>query len=458
MRGDGVIALVPEDLSAAHAIAQFCAKPVMSEKARLFARDAIIDTLACMAAGRSDQSTQTVAKAFLPTESGGTANLITGHQSSPIVAALVNGTAAHALDYDDNFLPGMSHASAVLVPAILALADFDSTSGTQLIDAYLAGLQAQAFVGAGVGMTHYTAGWHGTSTIGTIGTAAATASILGLDAEETARAIVIAVSYASGTKGQFGTMIKPFHAGMAARNAVEAALLAKAGMQARHDILEGEQGFHELFSGDKRLGWDSAAIIEPKQHSIETAGVMPKRHPCCGSTHMIVDGLFDLMREHEFTADDVVHVEALVGIANYRNLAYSQPMNEMQARFSMQYCVARALRQGQLSLTDFIPQAVRDYGEDPLLGQVRMLSYSPDEERLAREKLPHIVTVHLHDGRVLTASRAFAVGTLQQPFSDGDRVQKFMDCCGEISDAATIYESLLGLDKAYDLKALKPLF
>lgn len=458
MRGDGGIASVSEELSAARAIAQFCAKSVVSEKARLLARDAIIDTLACMVAGHRDPSTKTVAKAFLATDSGGIAKLITGHQSSPIVAALVNGTAAHALDYDDNFLPGMSHASAVLLPAILALADFDTISGAQLIDAYLAGLQAQALVGAGVGMTHYTAGWHGTSTIGTIGSAVATASILGLDAEATARAIVIAVSYASGIKGQFGTMIKPFHAGMAARNAVEAALLAKAGMQARHDILEGEQGFHELFAGDKRLGWHSAAIIEPKQHSIETAGVMPKRHPCCGSTHMIVDGLFDLMREHQFTADVVVDVEALVGIANYRNLAYPQPVNEMQARFSMQYCVARALRQGQLSLTDFTPQAVRESADDPLLGQVRMLSYSPDEERLARLKLPHIVTVQLSDGRVLVASRMFAVGTLQQPFSECDRVQKFMDCCGEISDAAAIYESLLGLDKALDLRALKPLF
>lgn len=445
-------------MSAADAIAQYCAKPVVSEKARLLARDAIIDTLACMVAGRHDLSTQTVAKAFMVADTGGVASLITGDRASPIVAALVNGTAAHALDYDDNFLPGMSHASAVLVPAILALADFDSTSGAQLIDAYLAGLQAQAMVGAGVGQAHYTAGWHGTSTIGTIGTAAATASILGLDAQATASAMVIAVSYASGTKGQFGTLIKPFHAGMAARNAVEAALLAKAGMQARHDILEGEQGFHELFAGDKRLGWDIDAIIEPKQHSIETAGVMPKRHPCCGSTHLIIDGLFDLMREHQFTAHDVVHVEALVGIANYRNLAYPQPENEMQARFSMQYCVARALQQGQLSLADFSPQAVRGFASDPLLQQVTMLSYSRDEEKLAQEKLPHIVTVQLRDGRELTASREFAVGTLQQPFSAADRVQKFMDCCGEINDAAAIYENLLGLDKAPDLTALKPLF
>ncbi|UCA45006.1 MmgE/PrpD family protein [Pseudochrobactrum sp. XF203] len=445
-------------MTVAGAIAQVCAKPVTSAKARLLARDAIIDTLACMVAGREDASTKTVFEAFARTGSAGEALLVTGAKSSPIVAALVNGTAAHALDYDDNFLPGMSHASAVIVPALLAVADFEKTSGAQLIDAYLAGLQAQALIGAGVGQAHYTAGWHGTSTIGSIGTAAAVAHLLGLDEEATARAITIAVSYASGTKGQFGTLIKPFHAGMAARNAVEAALLAKAGMQARPDILEGAQGFHSLFAGDQRRGWKTEAIIADAEHIIETAGVMPKKHPCCGSTHLIVDGLLDLMHEHDFTAEDVDSIEALVGIANYRNLTYPQPVDEMQARFSMQYCVARALRQGHLSLADFTPQAVQHYASDALLNHVTMLSYSADEERIAQDKLPHVVTVKLHDGRVLTASRNYAVGGLQEPFTDADRLGKFMDCCGASDSAAGVYEELLALDDAKDLKALKLLF
>ena len=445
-------------MTVAGAIAQICARPVTSVKARLLARDAIIDTLACMVAGREDISTKTVFEAFAPTGSAGEALLATGETSSPIVAALVNGTAAHALDYDDNFLPGMSHASAVIVPAMLAVADFDTTSGAQLVDAYLAGLQAQALIGDGVGQAHYTAGWHGTSTIGSIGTVVAVAHMLGLDEEATVRAITIAVSYASGTKGQFGTLIKPFHAGMAARNAVEAALLAKAGMQARPDILEGAQGFHSLFAGDPRRGWKTDAMAEAAGHIIETAGVMPKKHPCCGSTHLIVDGLLDLMREHHFTAEDVESVEALVGIANYRNLTYPQPVDEMQARFSMQYCVARALRAGHLSLADFTPQAVQRYADDPLLSCVTMLSYSADEERVSQDKLPHIATVKLHDGRVLTASRNYAVGSLQEPFTDADRFEKFMDCCGTLNNADSIYESLLALDDAKDLKALKLMF
>lgn len=447
-----------EEMTVAAAIAQVCARPVTSAKARLLARDAIIDTLACMMAGRDDLSTNTVFEAFAQTGSVGEALLVNGETSSPIVAALVNGTAAHALDYDDNFLPGMSHASAVIVPALLAVADFEKMSGAQLIDAYLAGLQAQALIGDGVGQAHYTAGWHGTSTIGSIGTVVAVAHLLGLDEEATAQAITIAVSYASGTKGQFGTLIKPFHAGMAARNAVEAALLAKAGMQARPDILEGAQGFHSLFAGDQRRGWKTDIMADTADHIIETAGVMPKKHACCGSTHLIVDGLLDLVREHGFTAEDVESVETLVGIANYRNLTYPLPVDEMQARFSMQYCVARALRAGHLSLADFTPQAVQCYADDPLLSSVTMLSYSADEERVSQDKLPHIATVKLHDGRVLTVSRNYAVGSLQEPFTDADRFGKFMDCCGGLSDAAGLYETLQALDNAPDLRVLTAFF
>lgn len=447
-----------DEMTVATAIALACLKPVLSENARELARDAILDTLACMVAGSEDDSTQSVAAAFAEFNTGGSALLITGGAGSPMLAALVNGTAAHALDFDDNFLPGMSHASAVIVPAITALADLDKTAGAYLVDAYLAGLQAQALVGEGLGQAHYTAGWHGTSTVGSIGTAVATAHMLGLDILATAQAITIAASSASGTKGQFGTLIKPFHAGMAARNAVEAALLAKVGMKARHDILEGEQGIRELYAGDPRLGWNIEDILADRPHVIETAGVMPKRHPCCGSTHMIIDGLLDLQAEHGFAAEDVVAIDTLVGIANYRNLAYTQPTDQMQARFSMQYCVARTLRQGYLALADFTPQTVTAFKDDPLLGVVNMRSYSLEEERASAEKLPHVATVTLKDGRVLRASRSFAVGTLQQPFGAGDRTRKFLDCCSAVPKTDQIYSDLYDLDGAANLNAIVGLF
>jgi 2-methylcitrate dehydratase PrpD len=170
-----------------------------SPLARRRAVEAITDTIGCMVAGVDDVSTRAVRRAMAgQISAAGESPVIGGGRASAAVAALVNGTAAHALDYDDNFYPAISHASAVLVPALLAAAVPLKTSGRALVDAYLVGLEAQAAVGLGVNPSHYTVGWHSTSTCGAIGTAAGVARLIGLDAAAIARAMSIAVSTASG--------------------------------------------------------------------------------------------------------------------------------------------------------------------------------------------------------------------------------------------------------------------
>lgn len=423
------------------------------------AGDAIADTIACMVAGVGDDATAAVRAAFADAIGvAGPSPVLGGGRAAAPLAALVNGTAAHALDYDDNFHPAISHASAVLVPALLAAAPIGA-SGRQLVDAYLVGLEAQAAVGFGVNPSHYTIGWHSTSTCGAIGTAAGVGRLLGLDAAAIARAMSVAVSSAAGVKGQFGTAAKPFHAGMAARNAVEAALLARAGLTGRLDILEGPQGFLELFGGPDAPGWRDRPLGQP--HVLESHGVIPKRHPCCGSTHYVVDMLLDLKAEHGFTAADVAAVDCLVGIANARNLAYAAPVDEMQARFSMHYCVALALTQDRLGLADFTPAAVARPELRALLRLTTMRARTPEEERAAGGRLPHQVAVTLKSGRVLSAERAFAKGAIADPFSAADRLAKFADCCGARLDAATtaaLYASLDALDDQPDLGFLQPVF
>lgn len=430
-----------------------------SPRAQELAKHAIADTIGCMFAGRNDFSSRAAKGAFAGYLSNGAGALTVGGDSSnAAVAALINATAAHALDYDDNFLPGMSHASAVLVPALLATAQVHNFTGQALIDAYLIGLQAQAFIGNGVGSSHYTAGWHGTSTIGCIGTAAGVAWLIGLDAAGIARSLSNAVSLASGTKGQFGTPIKPLHAGFGARNAVDAALLAKTGMTGRLDILECPQGFRELFGGSHPADWNAGAITATRDHVIETTGVIPKRHPCCGSTHLVVDALLDLKQSHAFGKGDVVSIDTTVGISNWRNLAYPEPRDEMQARFSMQYCVAAMLDKGALNLADFTPHAVADNTDRHLMQRISMVAYSEEQELASPGKLPHMVAVTLSDGRVLTASRLEAKGSLGDAFTDGDRKTKFQDCCGQLGDAEAIYERLSLLEKEPDIGFLAPVF
>ncbi|MDW8844783.1 MmgE/PrpD family protein [Erwinia sp. MMLR14_017] len=425
-------------------IAAWCARePRFSTTAHRLAREAISDTLACLCAGRRDFSTLAVKQAWK----------YDAH-SSPAVMALVNATAAHAIDYDDNFGPGMSHASAVLVPALLAVALEQKASGEALVKAYLIGLQAQAFVGDVVSPSHYTAGWHGTSTIGCIGTAAGVAWLKGLDEAGIARTLSIAVSLASGVKGQFGTPLKPFHAGMAARNAVEAAQLAATGMSGRLDILEGAMGFCQLFAGSPFSSEKVQAWAATDQHIIETVGVMPKKHPCCGSTHRVLDAIADLQAQHRFSAAEVESVSCKVGLSNLRNLAYPAPEDEMQARFSMNYCVVRMLEAGSLSVADFTPEQVSMQAGHPLMRRITMQSWQPEEEAESAD-LPHLVSITLLDGRVLHHQRFSAKGSLSEPFSERERQEKFADCCAPLSGAEALYQRIGKLEKEFDLAFLQ---
>ena len=410
---------------------------------------AIADTLACMVAGQGDIATQAVRRALAGPD--GAADLVGGGRAPAPLAALVNGTAAHALDFDDNFMPGMSHASAVLVPALLALGQ--GVSGADLVTAYLVGLEAQALVGQGVAPEHYVAGWHGTSTIGTVGTAAGCAHLLGLDHAGIAQAMSLAVSMASGMKGQFGTPAKPFHAGMAARNAVEAAFLARAGLTGREDILERSQGFGELMGGGEAAHWDIPGPDTP--HVIATAGLLPKIHPCCGSTHNAVDMVLALRRQHGFAARDVAEVVLTVGRANYLNLAYPQPVTAMEARFSMQYCVALALVQDLLSLSDFTPEAVARPHLRALLARISM-QVMPLAKEKAEARPPHRALIRLRDGRELRASLAHARGSLQDPLDEATRIAKLRDCfayAGRRLDDAGL-AALEGIDALPDLAPL----
>src|SRR6185295_15005941 len=162
-------------------------------------------------------------------------------------AALANGTAAHALDYDDMCFVSLAHPSAPLVPAVLAAAESARLSGRAVLDAYVVGFEIEARLGRLMNPRHYQRGWHCTSTLGTIGAAAAVGRLLGLDAAAAGHALAIAASQASGLKENFGTMVKPLHAGLAARNGVLAALLARGGMVASRQAFEGPQGFLRAF-------------------------------------------------------------------------------------------------------------------------------------------------------------------------------------------------------------------
>lgn len=395
------------------------------------ARNAMIDIVGCMIAGGPDEATRRVLDAVRDLGAG-PASIVGGvEQLTAPHAALVNGTAAHALDFDDNYHGNCGHATAVLAPALLALGEEHGAGGAAVLDAYIAGLEAMLVIGAGVNIAHYGRGWHTTSTIGVIGAAGAAARLLGLDTDGVQRALSLGFSHASGSKLQFGTMAKPLHAGMAAKNALMAARYAQAGLSAADEPLEKAWGFRDLYIGiDASPGYADAADLLGPPLAIERYGLKVKIHPDCASTHCAVDGVLALMAEHGLCADDIDMVETVVNKISYDNLMFPDPASEMEARFSMQYGVALAVTKGALKLADFRPEAIADETVRAWLPRVKMTLSPPDNPLVTADngREPAKVFIRTKDGREFDIFMQYAKGVLQNPLTEDEMWAKFDDC------------------------------
>ena len=424
------------------------------ELARERAAQAIEDTVACMVAGADDLCPVKVRKGITHFGSG-TSSVVGQSEKAPAPwAAMANGAAAHALDYDDNVQVVLGHTSAVQVPALLALGEAVGATGKQVVDAYIIGFEIGMALGRGVNWSHYNIGWHSTSTIIEIATAGACARLLGLDRAGMAHALSLGTSMAGGPKAQFGSMAKSFHAGLAAQQAITSAQLAAAGLEGRMEVLEAPMGFLELFGGKFPPGWENALDGFGQTLAILEHGIVPKRHPCCASTHKCLDAVLDLRREHGFTADQVDSVHTVVGSSNKRNLSYDDPQNDREAKFSMQYCLALGLVQDHLRIADFAPEAVYRPELRALIPRITMDAFPVERERAGETPPDHEVTVRLKDGTVFETTRAHPRGTIHDPFDAADRAAKYADCiAGKLddNDSAALADVLARFEAVNDL-------
>ncbi len=351
-------------------------------------------------------------------------------------AALVNGTAAHALDFDDNFDPAKAHASAVLAPAILALAEQEERSGADCLDAYIAGLQILGRIGQGVNPVHRNRGWHATATVGAVGAAAACARLLKLDSQKSGFALSMATSMASGFMSQFGTMTKPLHAGLAAKSGILAATFARSGIDSGLRTLDGPTGMNRLMVGPdyeslrdgldhvehgQTLRFETRQIGDPLL--ILSSGFRVKRFPNCGSAHRSMDAVLQLKQIHGFEVDQVVAVDVRAPVSHLANLMYESPEDGLQAKFSLEYGIARCLLDGQVTLADFTDQEVNDPKVKALYPLIRRHPVDKPEGEFPTE-----VEISLSDGRQLRASIAMPVGSLASPFGMDQYWAKLEGC------------------------------
>lgn len=421
-------------------------------------RTAIIDTLGVTLAGSVEPCTTLLLRTPGVAQAPGPCTLFgTSQKTSALDAAFVNGTASHALDYDDFSQPMGGHQSAPLVAPLIAVAEERGLSGAQVIQSYVVGIETEIRLARAVNFHHYDKGWHPTATLGVFGAAAASGHMLGLDEEKLAVALAIAASFSSGVKANFGTMVKPLHVGQCARNGLLAALLAESGYDANPAVLEHKQGFLNAFNGPGNYvadlifeNWaDPLEVISP------TLGL--KQFPCCGSTHPAVAMMLKLRQEEGITAADVERVEIMPHKRRLPHTDNPDPHTPLAAKFSVQYAVARALLDGAVRLHDFEGEAHLDPNVRAIMAKTTARPH-PDMADDSVEQFGAEVRVTLLDGRVLSRRVDGLIGRGgDNPLSSEELWEKFYDCARRAlpkEDVLPLFERLESLDKVDDIRQI----
>ena len=303
------------------------------------ARHCLLDLLGCALAGSREPLTEILVEQV--TTSDGPATLIGRRERAPwSAAALVNGAAGHALDFDDTHTLMSGHPSAPVVPALLALAEKEGARGADLLAALVAGIELECRLTALLGPGHYGAGFHSTATVGAFGAAAACAHLLGLDEERWLHALGIAGTQAAGLKSAFGSMAKPLHAGRAAETGLLAALLARGGFTANPCVLEAPQGFAATHAGGE-LRTDALDRLAGRFLVRDT---LFKYHAACYLTHAAIEAAGSLCTHHALAPERITRVEVRVDPSLLSVCNVAEPRTGLEGKFSLRATTAMALR------------------------------------------------------------------------------------------------------------------
>lgn len=441
-------------------ICDFDLKAITPEAYRL-ARTAIIDTLGVTIAGAAEPCTQLLLKTpGIATAPGDCSLFGLEQKTSALDATFINGTASHALDYDDFSQPMGGHQSAPLVAPLMALAEEHRLSGLQLLQSYIVGIETEIRLARAVNFYHYDKGWHPTATLGIFGTAAASAHLLGLNATQVTTALAIAASFASGLKANFGTMVKPLHVGQCARNGLLAALLAQAGYDANAAALEHKQGFFNAFNGPGNYNAD--LIFEHWANPLEvlSPSMGLKQFACCGSAIPAVAMALQLRREEPLKIEEIEKIEILPHKRRLPHTDNPDPQSPLAAKFSVQYAVCLALIKGALRLDDFEGGAHFDPDIRKLMAKTIARAH-PDMPDDSPEQFGAEVIITLTSGRKLSRRVNSLIGRGgDNPLSAEELWEKFSDCAQRALPASVVrplFDTLQVFENIKDIRQITAL-
>ncbi|MFI4988127.1 MAG: MmgE/PrpD family protein [Alphaproteobacteria bacterium] len=429
----------------------------LPEEAVRIARTGFIDCIGTMIAGSVEPAPRLLRQVLGVDGRAGEASLYLGRERAPAPeAAWINGTAGHALDYDDVAQRG--HPSTVLVPVLLAEGETLGSSGREVIAAYAAGYELWAELAGRETDRHHEKGWHPTGIFGAIAAAAAAAALRRLDPLRAAYAIAIGASQSSGIGANFGTMTKPFHAGRAAHSGVIAARLAAAGFTASPDALEHPLGFLSAVSPAGRVDRETPARGLGVSWRLAEDGLSIKKYPCCYCTHRAIDAMLGLAAAHPLAAGDIARITVSLSKAHALILRNHRPGTGLAAKFSMEFAMAAAVIAGRVGLAELSDDSVRRRDVQELIARVVLEpNENYDEESLGGAVYDQVF-VHLKDGVVLQSEQVRrARGHAERPLASEELWQKFAGCLATVNsghDAAKLFARLERLEELASVREL----
>jgi 2-methylcitrate dehydratase PrpD len=425
------------------------------DEAIAWAKAGILDYVGVALAGIHEESAALVRKAAEAMGANPQAGIWgTKRKTSVPLAAMVNGTAAHALDFDDTNPVMLAHPSLQLLPGLFALGEQMHCNGRNLITAYVIGFELGAVLGRALHPNHVAQGWLPIGTLGPLMQASACARLLRLTPGETQMALSLASNLASGLRCNNGSMAKHFLAGYGAHSGVISALLARDGLTANPKALESRFGYFENFSRSDPERLEQAIDAMGKPLAILESGISFKLYPCCAGAHVAIDCALEIAAHHSPAAQEIAAVDLLVHQGLKAVLIHSMPRTVTEARFSLEYCVSRALLDREMGPDQFIPRKIRDASVRSLIERVSITyhdkAFTADD--MSASRFPVEMRVHLNNGTVLTARVDHAKGTISNPVSWNDLEKKFRQCVANPLGELKIEKLLEQLNKFEEIE------
>ncbi|MCF8110043.1 MAG: MmgE/PrpD family protein [Desulfobacteraceae bacterium] len=420
----------------------------------------ITDFLGVTVGGSKEESARIAQDMIRQQSVGGGATIIgTDMESHPAWSALANGISGHVLDFDDVSQPMYGHPTVAVLPACLAVSEWLGASGKAALEAYIIGLEVAVKLGYVLNPVHYEKGWHATCTLGTMGATVAAAKLLGLSAEKLRSALALAASQACGLQRNFGTMTKSFHAGRASENGVIAALLASKGWTGDQAIMDGPRGFLGIFGACSVEGEETAMFSGKlgNPFDIEDPGIILKKYPSCAFTHPGIDAALEITQRPQYDARKIERVEAYLHDLADQILNHREPVTGLEAKFSIEGCLALALLDGHVSGKSFHDKKVKTDSIQSMIARVERKVDNCGDSTEPKGFGPTTVKVYLGGGSVLEARVEKARGSPENPLTPTEVREKYIDCCTGILPEKAIEASLSLLNNMEDLDDIRKL-